>query len=340
MAHIAPDLAALLGLLCAVPSCGATDGSVARDASVQDARVPDAAGDSVRIDSGADEPAITDGLGTKTGGGTGTCTPTEDRYIDGDFGTITARDGRTFPLPGPLHPGASCTDLYNPCNGGPNPSYESQLQTIVIDDTADAVEVTGTIYGDNYFELYVNGTYVCRDALTFVPFNAHVVRFKARYPMTIALQGVDWEQSLGTGVELRNGANHVGDGGLVAKFVDANGRVVSTSADWKCLPHYVAPVDDPTCVGPGRDSSECPPAACAAGDLGQCHAVLWPVPPNWTSPSFDDTGWPAATRYAVSEVAPKTAYTANAALFEGADFIWSKNLAIDNLVLCRRTLAP
>lgn len=304
-------------------------------ATTPDAAVP--AGDGGTNES----PAVADGLGTKTGGGTGMCTPTEDRYIDGDYGTITARDGRTFAVPGPIRTGGvACTDLYNPCAGGANPGWQSQLKTIVIDDTPDAVEVTGYVYGDNYFELYVNGKYVCRDALTFVPFNAHVVRFKARYPMTIAVEAVDWEQMLGAGIEIKNNANHVGDGGLAARFVDSKGRVVVTSADWKCRPYYIAPVDDPACVKADRDSAACPSAACAAGDPKNCHAVLWTVPPDWTAPAFDDAAWPAASRSAPAAVNPKPAYSNNAALFQGADFIWSKNIAIDNLVLCRKTIAP
>lgn len=288
----------------------------------------------------SDAPAITDGLGTKTGGGVGSCTPTEDRYIDGDYGQITARDGRVFPVPGPVSSGATCTDLHNPCNGGQNPDYASQLSTIVVDSGPNAVEVTGYVYADNYFELWVNGKYVCRDALDFVPFNSHVVRFKATYPMTIAIQAVDWEQSLGVGVELKNGAPNVGDGGIVARFVDEKGRVTVTSSDWRCRPYYVAPVDDPACVKPDRDSSACPVASCATTDPSTCHGVHWAIPSDWASTTYDDSAWPKATTYAAAAIGPKTAYNANVGLFAGADFVWSKNLLIDNLVLCRTTLAP
>lgn len=269
------------------------------------------------------------------------CTPTEDRYIDGDYGVVTTSDGKQFSVPGPLHAGATCTDLHNPCNGGQNPNYQSQLQTIVIDDSPSAVEVTGYLYADNYFELYVNGKYVCRDALNFVPFNSHVVRFKATYPMTIALVGIDWEQSLGVGVELNRGVNTVGDGGLTARFVDSRGRSFGTTSDWRCLPYYVAPVDDPNCVDGNRDSSSCTvPARCVSKDPAGCQAVFWPIPTDWASPNFDDTKWPLASLYTSAQIGPKTAYTANAALFQGADFIWSKNLFTDNLVMCRRTIAP
>lgn len=292
------------------------------------------------VDGGLDDRAISDGLAVKTGGSVGSCTPTEDRYVDGDFGIATARDGRTFAVPGPIEPGVACTDLYNPCNGGTNPGYASQLSTIVIDEGPAAVDVTGFIYGDNYFELYVNGRYVCRDALTFVPFNSHVVRFRATYPMTIAIKAIDWEQDLGVGVETKNGAKHVGDGGLAARFVDATGRAVVTSADWKCQPYYVAPVDDPDCVAADRDSSRCPSASCVSADVARCQAVHWPIPSDWASSSFEDSGWPSAVAHTAAEVGPKTAYTANASLFMGANFIWSKNLALDNLVLCRRVVAP
>lgn len=311
------------------------------DASGEAPALSDASeGGAPRDGATSETPGITDGLGSKTGGGTGSCTPTEDRYIDGDYGRITARDGRVFPVPGPVSSGATCTDLHNPCNGGQNADYASQLSTVVVDNDPDAVEVTGYLYADNYFELWVNGKYVCRDALTFVPFNSHVVRFKARYPMTIAIQAIDWEQSLGVGVELKNGAPNVGDGGIAARFVDEKGRVTVTSSDWRCRPYYVAPVDDPTCVKADRDSASCPAPACAASDPSTCHGVHWEVPPNWASPAYDDSAWPKASTYAAAAIGPKTAYTANASLFDGADFVWSKNLLLDDLVLCRATIGP
>lgn len=331
-----------LALAAILAACGGGQGDKMGDAGGAGADLSIGADLSAAAPDGGDGRAISDGVGAKSGGGTGACTPTEDRYIDGDYGTVVARDGRSFPVPGPLREGgAACTDLHNPCAGGQNAAWQAQLRTVVVDEAPGAVEVTGYLYADNYFELYVNGRYVCRDALDFVPFNAHVVRFKAAYPMTIALLGIDWEQSLGVGVEQRNGQNNVGDGGLVARFVDDRGRVVASSGQWRCLPHYIAPLDDPQCVKAGRDSSGCPAmAACVSGDLSGCRALHWEVPTDWFLPAFDDGAWPGASVYTLDQLGPKTAFTANAALFAGASVIWSKNLLTDNLVLCRTTAAP
>ena len=107
-------------------------------------------------------------------------------------GVVTSADGRKWPAPGPIQEGAIAPDIFNNCTGtGDNPNYASELKTVVIDE--DGVEVTGYIHADNYFELYVNGRFVARDSLPMTPFNSSVVRFKARYPMTYAIMGIDWE---------------------------------------------------------------------------------------------------------------------------------------------------
>lgn len=51
------------------------------------------------------------------------------------------------------------------------------------------------------YELFVNGTFVARDAIAFTPFDSSVVRFKARYPITYAVKLVDWEGHIGVGLE-------------------------------------------------------------------------------------------------------------------------------------------
>ena len=45
------------------------------------------------------------------------------------------------------------------------------------------------------------------------PFNSSVVRFKARYPMTYAIMGIDWETHLGLGMEYATW--NIGDAGLI-----------------------------------------------------------------------------------------------------------------------------
>ena len=120
------------------------------------------------------------------------------------------------------------------------PTIGKQLQTVVIDP--DGVEITGYIFADNYYELYVNGRYVARDRLAMTPFNSTIVRFRASYPMTYAIKAIDWETRHGVGMEYQS--FNIGDGGFIAYFSDGN----RTSADWRAETFYIAPLDDPLCV--------------------------------------------------------------------------------------------
>ena len=73
-------------------------------------------------------------------------------------GTITAPDGSKWELPAPVTDGPAAVDIYNDCTGqGDNPNYLEQVKTVVIDP--DGVEITGYIFADNYYELWVNGKF-------------------------------------------------------------------------------------------------------------------------------------------------------------------------------------
>ena len=256
-------------------------------------------------------------------------------------GTIAAPDGSKWAVPSAVYDGPAAVDVYNDCTGpGDNPNYLSQLKTVVIDP--DGVEITGYIFADNYYELYVNGKFVARDGMGMTPFNSTVVRFRAKYPMTYAIKAVDWETHPGLGLEYDQ--YNVGDGGFIARFSDGTG----TGADWKAETFYIAPLGDPSCVKTtgGRDSSACPAekrqggnkAPCGLADPKTCKALHFRIPDNWTSPSFNDTAWPSATLYAPAEVTGAPGYVKYAQLFGDARFIWTRNLLLDNLVLSRHTV--
>ncbi len=117
-------------------------------------------------------------------------------------GTVTAPDGSRWAVPSAVHDGPAAVDVYNDCTGpGDIPDYLAKVPTVVIDP--DGVEITGHIFADNYYELYVNGTFVAKDGIGMTPFNSTVVRFRARYPMTYAIKAVDWETHPGVGLEYR-----------------------------------------------------------------------------------------------------------------------------------------
>ena len=250
-------------------------------------------------------------------------------------GTVTSTDGKQWTVPGPVAEGPFAVDLYNDCSGpGDNPDWEKQLQTVVIDK--DGVEITGFIFADNYYELYVNDHLVARDSIGMTPFNSTVVRFRAKYPMTYAIKGIDWETKHGLGMEYQ--PFNIGDAGVIAYFSDGNG----THADWRAETFYIAPLDDPQCVRTkgGRDSSLCSQAVrptCAATKPESCMAVHFPIPDKWAAPSFNDAAWPRAVIWRPIEVSFYRGYVNYASRFADAEFIWTHNIRLDNLVLARYT---
>ena len=278
-------------------------------------------------------PALTTGLVTSVFacGSVSACTGSS-RFNEALCGTVADASGRSWTVPTEIDAsGATCVDIYNDCTGGgDNPEYASQLSTVVLD--AGGTEITATLFGDNFFELHVNGQYLCRDAIGFTPFNSSASRFRVDYPITYAVRLVDWGTHLGLGMEYDT--YNVGDGGFIARFSD--GAV--TGADWRCQVFYAAPVNDASCVGEHRDTSACPRSPSCADDPESCSALHWAVPDDWAMPAFDDSSWPPASIYPANEVTRTPGYANYTELFGDAQFIWTKNLNVDNQVLCRVTI--
>lgn len=256
-------------------------------------------------------------------------------------GTVTAADGSRWDVPAAVHPGPAAVDVYNDCTGpGDIPDYMAQVKTVVVDP--DGVEITGHVFADNYYELYVNGTFIAKDGMGMTPFNSTVVRFRAKYPITYAIKAVDWETHLGVGMEYDR--YNVGDGGVIAHFSDGT----ITGPHWKVETFYIAPLGDPACVTTtnGHDSSACPAekrpggnkVPCGLADPMTCSALHFAIPSTWTAPSFDDAPWVAATVYPPADVTSTPGYVRHAALFGRAEFIWTRNLLLDNVVLARHTV--
>ncbi|MEL6605822.1 MAG: hypothetical protein AAFP20_21635 [Cyanobacteria bacterium J06614_10] len=259
-------------------------------------------------------------------------------------GAITAADGTdwTVPAENNFESGPKAADLYNECSQTTyNTIQEVDLESIPVTEIdSEGAIITGYIFADNYFELYINGELVAVDPVPFTPFNSSIVRFKAKRPITYAVKLVDWEENLGLGTESNRGSDyHPGDGGFVASFSD--GTV--TDASWKAQTFYIAPLEAPDSArenGAIRDSSEAnvDGLSCDAS----CYALHYPIPENWFSDSFDDGDWPDAVTYtnATVGVDNKPSYTNFSEIFTGADaqFIWSSNLVLDNLVLVRKTV--
>ena len=263
-------------------------------------------------------------------------------FRTGLMGELTDDNGNVWFVPGPVAGGDVNVDVYNDCtSSGDNADFESELETQVIDE--DGEEITAYLFADNYYEFYVNGEFAGRDAVNFTTFNSHAARFQAEYPITYAALLVDWEEYNGIGMEERDGY-HIGDGGFIATFSDGN----LTSEDWVCRTFYVSPLDDASCLAIDEngnvDSSACPSSdqevGCRSDDPeNTCQAFISELPENWMSSEYDDSGWLPASTYTADDVTNANGFRDyEDTLFADADFIWTSNLNLDNLVVCRATV--
>ena len=169
-----------------------------------------------------------------------------------------------------------------------------------IEDTIKA-----NVYADNSFRLYINGELVAVDSIAFVPHNVVSVDVLPAYPMTIAVMAID-NADPKTGMEYAN--TNIGDGGFILKLGD--GTV--TNANWKAKKFSWGPV---------------------GGDAKNPRVVNIPIPKDWYAVDFDDSKWPNAKEFTEEEIGPKSPFFEHD--FEGAKFIWSDDVKLDNVVLFR-----
>ncbi|GAL17827.1 hypothetical protein-signal peptide and transmembrane prediction [Vibrio maritimus] len=283
--------------------------------------------------------SITQGLAKTVEANLFECENGRSRVAGG--GEIADSDGKVWTVPAENHftTATKAVDLYEECAKITPKSIDDvdmdSVPVAVID--ADGEEITGYIFADNYFELYINGQLVAVDTVPFTPFNSSFVKFKVNKPYTIAVKVIDWEENLGLGTEDNRGkAYHPGDGGFIASFSD--GTVTST--DWQAQTFYTAPIYDLTClseVDGKRLSESCTTEGTDSGE--NAYAAHWEVPSDWMNPEFDSMAWPQASAYSEDEIGVnnKKAYMNFIEKFSGAgaSFIWSTNVVLDNEVLLR-----
>ncbi|MUU78681.1 hypothetical protein GN138_09515 [Winogradskyella sp. HL2-2] len=262
------------------------------------------------------------------------------------MGTITASDNTVWTVPADVNYTDDSFPFAPDLNNPYGTQYASASAALAAFDENDIIEVdasgeviTAYLFADNYFELYVNGIPVGKDAVPFTEFNSHIVKFRVNTPFTIAMKLVDWEENLGLGSENQATPYHPGDGGMIAVFMDENENIIaSTGSDWKAQTFYTAPIQDLSCPtenGTARSTTNC--STADATDGSNFHGLHWEVPTNWNSTGFDDSNWPSATVYTSSELGMdnKIAYTTYLDVFDNAEFIWSTNVILDNEVIVR-----
>lgn len=222
--------------------------------------------------------------------------------------------------------------------------------------------VTGTIFGNNYFKLYVNGREIADDPIDTIPHNAVNVTFEASEDedITFAIEAWDLADD-NTGLELGNRC--VGSGGLRAMF--SNGVV--TNSSWTCLTWHYGPVNWQECFATDpRDPDRKVLPQCmndTTPPLEGCYARITNIPNGWTAQDFDDSNWEFALEYEDGDVGwglrPPGCDTPGAILSTDTDpngdriicpefldwseygeskFIWREDLRLDNRLLCRYTL--
>lgn len=304
---------------------------------------------------------VTDSVYTGTGSVTQgkSTTTTANLFPSGirvaGLGTINSTDGKaTWTVPAEVNFSTTsfpfASDLYNSYVSGH--SYASTAAATaalsssnIVTVDADGEVYTAYIFGDNYFEMYVNGIAVGKDPVPYTDFNSCIVQFKAKKPFTVAVKCVDWEENLGMGTEAQGSASyHIGDGGFVMAIKNASGTIVNaTDNTWKAQTYYISPISDLACLsesGNARLSNNCTTTAGASDSFG----IHWALPTDWFKSAYDDTNWPVATTFSNSTVGVdnKSSYNKFTDVFDNsskdASFVWSSNLLLDNLVLLRKKI--
>ena len=267
-------------------------------------------------------------------------------------GTITATDGTVITVPAATQFKRCEAHLRRPAERlqpGQSPANIAEARALidkapVVEIDADGEVVSGVLVVDNYFEFFVNGKLVAVDTVPFTPMNVSIVRFKVKKPYTMAIFMVDWEENLGLASELnRDNPWHPGDAGLIARFSD--GTV--TDSTWKAQTFYVGPVESPDDVierASGIHDTEhlgrIHPLKKVPKCQDKCFGVHYPIPKDWAAANFDDKAWPRAFEFTETEVGVNgiPGYTRFRELYEGARWIWSRNLVLDNVVIARKTV--
>lgn len=223
----------------------------------------------------------------------------------------------------------AATGLLAGCDDRPKNDGRVLNERVV--EGSGGTKVIAEIWVDNWFSLAINGKPLIEDSVPYKTersFNAERVTFNTDFPMTIAFEFRDYVEN-DTGLEyIGTNRQQIGDGGAIAQFTNAKtGAIIKvTDASWKCHVIHHAPVD----------------AACAKErdpkvGVGSCGANIIEAPSGWKDAGFDDSQWAFASEHSTSEVGPKGGYN-EIKWKQSAKLIWSKDLKLDNTVLCRTVI--
>jgi len=208
----------------------------------------------------------------------------------------------------------------------------------------DYITITGTIYADNWFQLWFNDDFIAEDPVIWTPHQAVSVSFQAprEGQYTFAIYAKDFSDDL-TALEYNN--NCVGDGGLRAIFDD--GTV--TNNKWKCKTIYYGPINYPLCFPqPNDDDTRFNPPICKLFDPSlsglNCRGEYYSFDLNWYLSSYNDNNWDNAIEFSDEEVGWGISPSITSGYINpqnvnwgDSSFIWRNNLQFDNRIICRYT---
>ena len=200
------------------------------------------------------------------------------------------------------------------------------------DIRADTQNITADVWVDNWFTVYADGEMVMEDPVSITTersFNAETETFSVELPVVVAIEAKDFKEN-DSGLEyIGTRRQQMGDGGMIAQFRNASsGDIVAVTDDnTKCLVVQFAPVD-----------TSCTDESNPVAGEGACAFETTEIPVDWTSPDFDDSGWPAAVVHSAQDVGPKDGYD-RITWDSSAKLIWGDNLKQDNTLLCRLTIS-
>ena len=162
-----------------------------------------------------------------------------------------------------------------------------------------SVTFQAEVWVDNWFALYINGKKVGEDSVPITTersFNSEKIKFTATYPFTVGLMVRDFTEN-SSGLEYIGKPNQqIGDGGAIAQIRDlsTNKIVAVTDTSWKIFVTNKSPLN-PECVS-------------SSNPLLDCKYQNMNIPSNWSTNSFKDSTWKAATSYSKEEVGVKDGY--------------------------------
>ena len=220
--------------------------------------------------------------------------------------------------------------------------------------------ITGTVYCDNDFLLYVNGELVAEDPIKTGPHNAVNVSFSIQRgkDFVLAFEAIDYADAI-TGLEFDNRC--LGSGGLRAMF--SNGVVTNNS--WVCSTQHYGPSNWKSCFAAQtvRNQSLQVLPGCMAESTPQlmgCVSRVTSRPDGWNQLQFDDSHWEYALEYTDDVVGwglrPPNCEEPGVTVSSMVDpdgnpitcpenldwgessFIWRPDLSLDNTILCRYTV--